>query len=204
MKRILILLFILGFLLLIGLWAYRYFFPNKPIEVKKVFSAKPAIGQVIDSLDGVYVYYNGNVSHVEGRNTVDGYNLGLKYQCVEFVKRYYFEHYHHKMPDSWGHAKDFFDASVPDGKLNVKRNLLQFTNPSARKPQKGDLLVFKGTRLNSYGHVAIVAQVFDDAMVLIQQNPGPFAKSRIRIPIKKLNGKFKLVNQHIVGWLRMK
>ena len=55
------------------------------------------IGQKIDSLNGVYVFYNGNVSHVMGRNTTkDGYNLGLKYQCVEFVKRYYYEYFNHK------------------------------------------------------------------------------------------------------------
>ncbi len=47
------------------------------------------IGQEIDQLNGVQVYYNGGVDTVTGRNTTpDGYNLGLKYQCVEFVKRY--------------------------------------------------------------------------------------------------------------------
>ncbi len=47
-------------------------------------------GQKIDSLHGVYVYYNGKTQNVSGRNLVNGYNLGLNYQCVEFVKRYYF------------------------------------------------------------------------------------------------------------------
>jgi hypothetical protein len=61
------------------------------------------------------VYYNGGVANVVGRNvSVDGYNLGLKYQCVEFVKRYYYQHLGHKMPDTYGHAKDFFDRNVAD------------------------------------------------------------------------------------------
>ncbi len=48
------------------------------------------VGDKVDSLNGVYVYYNSNVGNVSGRNLAsDGYNLGLKYQCVEFVKRYY-------------------------------------------------------------------------------------------------------------------
>ncbi|MCR5077115.1 MAG: CHAP domain-containing protein, partial [Prevotella sp.] len=49
-------------------------------------------GVAVDSLDGVYVYYNGGVSQSSGRNTIDGYNVGIRYQCVEFVKRYYYLH----------------------------------------------------------------------------------------------------------------
>ena len=45
------------------------------------------VGVKIDSYKGVSVYYNGKVSSVLGRNTTkDGYNLGLKYQCVEFAQ----------------------------------------------------------------------------------------------------------------------
>ena len=37
------------------------------------------VGQKIDSLNGVYVYYNGKTGNSVGRNrTEDGYNLGLK------------------------------------------------------------------------------------------------------------------------------
>ena len=63
------------------------------------------VGQKMDSLNGVFVYFNGGVSNVNGRNTSpDGYNIGLKWQCVEFVKRYYFEKLNHKMPDAFGNA----------------------------------------------------------------------------------------------------
>ncbi|MDW5290896.1 hypothetical protein [Formosa sp. PL04] len=63
------------------------------------------------------------MGHVSGRNTTpDGYNLGLKYQCVEFVKGYYYEHYNHKMPDSYGHAKSFFNSGIKDGKRRNQRD----------------------------------------------------------------------------------
>lgn len=89
------------------------------------------VGQKIDELNGVNIYYNGGVGNVNGRLlTEDGYNLGLKYQCVEFVKRYYYEHLNHKMPDTYGHAKDFFDSSLKDGEKNKQRNLIQYLNPS--------------------------------------------------------------------------
>jgi hypothetical protein len=67
------------------------------------------VGNVIDRFNDVEVFYNGGVNQVVGRNlTADGYNLGLKYQCVEFVKRYYYQRFNHKMSDSYGHAKKLF------------------------------------------------------------------------------------------------
>lgn len=162
------------------------------------------VGMAMDSLDGVPVYYNGGVGHVEGRNTVDGYNLGLRYQCVEFVKRYYFEVYHHRMPDAYGHAKDFFEAGLKDGEMNTQRGLRQFSNPSASCPQKGDLLVFRPTWLNSYGHVAIVTGIQPNGKLeMIQQNPGPFGDAREVLPLEQGNGKWKAGESSLLGWLRM-
>jgi surface antigen len=163
------------------------------------------VGQKLDSLNGVYVYYNGGISHTGERNlSKDGYNIGLKYQCVEFVKRYYYEFYKHKMPDAYGNAKDFFDVEVPDGKLNVKRNLLQFTNPGFSKPCVGDLLVFGGHAGNQYGHVAIVSRVNEASVEIIQQNPGPFASSRVSFELKKEGNQYRIFHDGLLGWLRTK
>lgn len=163
----------------------------------------PNYGMPLDSLHGVVVYYNGKIGNTSGRNkTEDGYNLGLKYQCVEFVKRYYFQHLHHKMPDSYGNAKDFFDKNLADGKRNTKRDLLQFTNPSGSKPQESDLLVYAGHAGNPYGHVSIVSAVFENEIEIIQQNPGVNGKSRVKIALKK-EGKFwRIDSDRILGWLR--
>jgi surface antigen len=163
------------------------------------------IGQALDSLDGVKVFYNGMVGHSGKRNvSPDGYNIGIPYQCVEFVKRYYYEHYHHKMPDAYGNAKDFFDASVKDGGLNTRRALLQFTNPSASKPQRGDLLIFDGHVSNVYGHVAIISNVNETNVEIIQQNPGPFAPSRVTFPLEKNENGYTIKQDRTLGWLRMK
>jgi hypothetical protein len=70
---------------------------------------------VVDTLNRVKVYYNGGVSNSEGRNlTQEVYNIGVKYQCVEFIKRYYYEHLHNKMPDNYGNAIDYFDTTLKD------------------------------------------------------------------------------------------
>lgn len=167
------------------------------------FKSDFKVGQEIDSLNGVVVYYNGDVSNVIERNTTkDGYNIGLKYQCVEFVKRYYFEHLNHKMPDSYGNAKDFFDSSLSDGQLNKQRNLAQYSNPSKTNPKVDDLLILKETIFNKYGHVAIVSKVTENEIEIIQQNPGPFENSRETYTIEKQNGKWLIENDRILGWLR--
>lgn len=100
-------------------------------------------GTALDSLDRVFVYYNGRIGNVKSRNvTQDGYNSGLRWQCVEFVKRYYYDALNHKMPNSYGHAKEFFDPKIKDGHLNPDRNLLQLSNPSSFKPKRGEIIVF--------------------------------------------------------------
>ena len=167
------------------------------------FHSDMPIGKRIDSLNGVYVYYNGSVGNVSGRNTSpDGYNMGLKYQCVEFVKRYYYEYLKHKMPDTYGNAKDFFDTSIHDGEKNRHRDLFQFRNPSQTKPKVDDLLIFDGTTFNKYGHVAIISSVTDNQIEIIQQNPGPLSSSRACFSLAYIQGKWLIENNRILGWLR--
>jgi len=168
------------------------------------FNQSYEVGQALDSLNGVVVYYNGAVDHTEGRNTSpDNYNIGIRYQCVEFVKRYYYEHLHHKMPDSYGHAKDFFNEVIPDGQLNKQRNLIQYRNGGVTQPFVDDLVVFEPTVFNSYGHVAIVSGVTENEIEIIQQNPGPFGKSREKFALVKTANGWKIANERILGWLRL-
>lgn len=161
------------------------------------------IGDRIDSLNNVIVYYNGAVGNITERNLApDGYNLGLKYQCVEFVKRYYYEHLDHKMPNSYGDAKDFFDNNLKDGQVNRDRALVQYTNPSKTKPKIDDLLVFGGDMLNKFGHVAIVSELSENEIEIIQQNAGQYGKSRGSYKLEYSNGKWTIDSEQILGWLR--
>ncbi|MFZ1748637.1 MAG: CHAP domain-containing protein [Saprospiraceae bacterium] len=160
------------------------------------------IGGKIDTFNGVHVYFNGkDIANVVGRNvTDDGYNLGLKYQCVEFVKRYYLQALGHKMPHAFGHAKDFFDKSLPDSAFNTKRGLMQYRNAREYQPQVNDLLVYDSDGSNRFGHVAIVSAVTDDDVELVQQNMG--LKTRIRLPLVHFYHYWTVADYHILGWLR--
>lgn len=160
------------------------------------------VGAVLDEFNGVKVYYNGGVNHSDGRLlSADGYNLGIKYQCVEFIKRYYFERFGHRMPDPYGNAKDYFDRDTAHGVLNAKRNLLQYRNAQADRPRVEDLIVFKPTLLNPYGHVAIVSGVGEKDIEIVQQNPGPFGDSRARLALDAADGRWTVAGGTL-GWLR--
>ena len=176
------------------------------IGIKLVYFYAPyEIGEPIDSLNHVQVFYNGSTSNVLERNTTsDNYNLGLKYQCVEFVKRYYYEFLQHKMPDSYGHAKDFFNPVIADGQLNPQRNLLQFTNGSKSQPKVNDILVLDKSRTNPYGHVAIISAVEGGYIEIIQQNAGKYATSRDIMELIQEDGKWVIKNNRVLGWLRIK
>lgn len=168
------------------------------------FYAPYEIGQPIDSLNHVKVYFNGSTSNVLERNlTSDNYNLGLKYQCVEFVKRYYYEYLNHKMPDSYGNAKDFFNAGLGDGDYNDQRGLTQYANSSKSKPEINDILILDKSKTNPYGHVAIVAATADNYIEVVQQNPGKYAPSRAIYKLKFVNEKWVVQNDRVLGWLRL-
>lgn len=163
------------------------------------------VGEKLDSFNDISVYYNGAVNNVEKRNvTTDGYNLGLQFQCVEFVKRYYYEHLNHKMPDSYGHAKDFFNPTIKDGNRNTQRNLVQYTNGSISKPKTNDIIVFEASWYNSFGHVAIITKVTENTITIIQQNAGPFGNTRVSYDLTQENNNWKVSDTKIVGWLRKK
>jgi hypothetical protein len=170
---------------------------------KNIFDRIYYIGRKIDSFNDVSIYYNGNPKNVSGRNlTKEGYNLGLNYQCVEFVKRYYYEYFNHKMPNSYGHAKDFYDNETLDGELNKSRSLIQFNNPSLSKPKVNDIMVLDKSTFNKFGHVSIVSKVNDNSIEVVQQNV--FLNSRENYDLKFIDGKWKIDNERILCWLRMK
>ncbi len=106
------------------------------------------------------------------------------------------------MPDSYGNAKDFYNSEIKDGNINRQRNLNQFTNPSNSRPKANDLVIYSGSILNRYGHVSIISKVTENEIEIVQQNPGPFADSREKYTLLNDDGKWRINNDRILGWLR--
>lgn len=196
-----VLIFLIVIILLVG---GGIFVSNKPyqrsLDKKKEIGKKNEVGDVIDSYKEVNVFYNGkNYKENHDKNySKDGYYYGYKWQCVEYVKRFYYEVKGHKMPDIYGNAKDFFDNNTEQGKLNKKRGLIQYKNGENDKPKIDDLLVFADT---TYGHVAIVTEVGDNYIEIIQQNMGTSSRAKFKLECK--GGKYFIVGKKIpAGWLR--
>ena len=170
-----------------------------PQSIRSTVLSSYNAGDKLDSLNGIYVYYNGGMNDTYGRNTINGYNVGLKYQCVEFIKRYYYYHFEHKMPDTWGHAKNFCDQSLGDGSFNKARGLYQYNNGSTNKPRVNDILVFGAHSFNPYGHVAIISKVEEDYIEIIQQNVGTSSRETIEYTVTDAN--YTLNRSDVLAWL---
>lgn len=157
-------------------------------------------GVMVDSYKGVAIYDNGPLAFKShGRHySASGYYWGQKWQCVEFVKRFYDQAKGHQMPDVWGHAKDFFDPAVEQGGLNARRGLIQFRNGGNDAPAVDDLFVFDG----GYGHVAIVSEVGSNFVEMAQQNI--YGHPRARLEMTATNGNFVVRPSNVLGWLRKK
>ena len=107
------------------------------------------------------------------------------------------------MPNGSGNAKDFFDNQLSDASYNYARELVQYANPSLKQPAVEDIIVFDGSLLNNYGHIAIISAVSEDHIEIIQQNVGPDAPSRIKLDLVFENSRWEVKHKRVLGWLRI-
>jgi surface antigen len=144
-----------------------------PQELKRVKA-----GIETGSLDGVPGYYNGSTeSETWGSHfSVDGYYYGEKWQCVEYVRRYYRDALKHDILKK-GNAETWFTSGLEDGATTFD-SLIQYAYAGrgtrredddgfSVQPKKGDILVLQ---TGTYGHVAIVSEASDTMVKIAQQN----------------------------------
>ena len=120
-------------------------------------------GPALGNLNGVDVYSNGFPKNDSGDyNKYDDIDTGLKWQCVEFINRYYLQKYGQNIRIAGDDANDYY-------KKAQERGLDSYENNNTVTPQPGDIIVSEGTSGN-IGHVAIVKDVFADYITVAQQN----------------------------------
>lgn len=171
------------------------------IILKTIFILdKHMIGKKIDSYKGVDIYYNGiDPSNHNGQHySNEKYFYGDKWQCVEFVKRFYYEKKKDEMSNYYANAKNFFDANLKSGDLNKNVGLVQYINGESVKPKEDDILVFTDRK---YGHVAIVSKVNEDSVEIVQQNVFIVTREKYKL-INKNGNYFVRSKRKLGGWLR--
>lgn len=138
------------------------------ITFSKGNAAEP-FGSHVGSFNRVIAYSNCNTKCVECNNFcqelnyVDSLYVGIKWQCVEYVRRYYLLVYGLDLA-----SKHRGDADANTWYDNAaKMGLSRYANGGSIKPQVGDILVSDG---GDCGHIAIVRSVLSNQICTIQQN----------------------------------
>ncbi len=173
--------------------------------IPKGYSAEP-FGTDLGNFDGVAAYSNCSNYCVDCNNKcndlnyIDGTYIGIKWQCVEYVRRYYYEVFDLDLASKLrGDAKTFYDHASDMG-------LNRYANGGNIPPQVGDILVSEGTDAN-VGHVAIVRSVTDNQVCTIQQNFSNDSRDIERyLTLNVSNGNYTVSgfgeSYPIAGWLR--
>jgi hypothetical protein len=163
-------------------------------------------GEVLGAtFDGTSAYSNCKADCVVfDPNREHGVYSGIKWQCVEFARRWLIRNRGltfgdvDTAADIW--AIDSFTRLVDGSKVPVANQL----NGSNSLPQKGDLLIYAKEYLGT-GHAAVVLDV-DSAKGLIrvgEENyenrkwPANYARS---IEFIARNGRYWLLDAYLLGW----
>ena len=166
-------------------------------------------GAVLGSTaEGIKAYSNCQSSCVIfDPNQENGTYTGIKWQCVEFTRRWLISQ----------HGLSFGDVDVAADMWALKTltklsdqssvTLKTFVNGSKQPPKYGDLLIY-GREYLGTGHAAIVLQVDRKRGILLvaEQNlknqkwPGNYART---IQLIQKNGRYWLLDAYLLGWKRL-
>ena len=98
-----------------------------------------------------------------------GANLGLRtpsglaYQCVEYARRFYVDHYGQKL-GCVGNAVKYWTSMPAPFDVRMQNGVTK------QLPQPDDLVIFSKGAADQVGHIAVVRKVTADQVFLIQQN----------------------------------
>jgi hypothetical protein len=147
---------------------------------------------------GVDIYYN-----TEAWNYVNGQSAyGLKWQCVEMVRRFYYQFNFGLLPRV-SSAYQMFNA------VHGTQGFETFENGNSQAPIWGDILVFdagKGKGL-AHGHVAIATEIDrnNKRIHFVQQNVGINAKDSLPIDdnnyISNFQSEKNVTYPPVRGWI---
>lgn len=175
---------------------------NSPARKQRRSTRRESYGTLLGEFNGVTVYSNGRSSYVSNQSHyIDGKYIGMKWQCVEYIRRYYYQKFGLNLGDKHrGDAKTFWANAS-------KMQLDRFSNGGTVAPKIGDIAVSDS---GTYGHVGIVRSVSDNQTCVAQQNVHQTAGDVNACTTLSLSdgkytiGDFDGTTLPITGWLRLK
>jgi hypothetical protein len=164
-------------------------------------------GQVLGvTPGGVEAYSNCDADCViSDPNTYEGTYTGIKWQCVEFARRWLLNNQGavygdvDVAADIWNEI-DHLQRVADDTRVPLE----SYPNGSEKAPAVGDLLIYSREYLGT-GHVAVVTEVDREAGTLrvAEQNfvnspwPGHYARE---LALVKRDGRYWVLDAYLLGW----
>ncbi|OWY21865.1 hypothetical protein B6N25_08410 [Sphingobacteriales bacterium TSM_CSS] len=153
-------------------------------------------GTVSATFNGVAAKLNCPVGSLNtfGYNYDSGINTGYRWQCVEYVNRYYYMIYNMDLKSTpmYGNAAGYYTYTN-----HASIGLLKYANGGSVPPQVGDMIV---STSQTYGHIAIVTSVTSTTVGIIDQN---FSSNSARTLTRSGNTVAGFSTSYTVaGWIR--
>ena len=154
----------------------------------------------VDKKDIIAHHNNMKCINLE-RNYINGYFTGLKWQCVEFARRYLIITYKISFQEIET-AEDIFRLNYF---FNVHNNTLipikKYVNGSMVLPHVGSLLIWSKSKELKFGHVAVITSINSKYIVIREQN---WDNKNIRKLKLKYNNGYYIMEKDIIGWINYK
>jgi len=195
-----------AFLLLIGVYASSVSAEALSLPQDCTESCVTPYGAVLGTTaDGTQSYSNCQAKCVVfDPNRLDGIYTGIKWQCVEFTRRWLIRNRGLTFGDVDVAADMWALNSLTRLRDQASVPLKTYENGSPQQPRRGDLLIY-GREFLGTGHAAIVLSVdYRKGIVRVaEQNfrnqkwPGHYARS---IQFISKNGRYWLLDAYLLGW----
>jgi len=151
---------------------------------------------------GVAIYDNPsdaeyqNPYHIGKKGSrFEGLRYGVKYECVEYARRYYMHVFGTTFKDV-DNAIDLFQLrTMTDLETNKRIPVVAIRNAPDEMPEPGDMIIWKADGpYEITGHVAIAVRVIGPSTVQVAEQNGPTANGLRNVHIH---------HPRIIGWLRI-
>jgi surface antigen len=152
---------------------------------------------IFGTVNSIQVYSNGyNYDyHEKDRSDTYGIDLGSKWQCVEWIRRFYYLAYGKRIGINTTYAKEFYLKCLNWG-------MKAYPNGSSDNIRTGDIIVFAATPKNEAGHVSLVTKVTPGYIEVAQQNVYGFAHLNYRINRTGNTLLKDTMGNTAIGWIR--
>jgi glutathionylspermidine amidase/synthetase len=156
--------------------------------------------KVLGIVNNVVAFSNNKINK-KILNYFNGIFTGIRWQCVEFARRYMIINYRITFPQ----VKNAYEIFTLNYFHNIKTNSLikinKFLNGSEIAPQVGNLLIWnKYVDNNSTGHIAVITKVKLPYYVEIAEQNWNINKFIRRLEIKYKNG-YNIIDTNLIGWI---